>query len=326
MLVGAEAVSRYADLADWTVTADGLGATPDPARVARHSRRLADVRRLLRATAGRAPSYGCFGMHEWAMVYRLAPDAVRHEQLPLRLGSAGTDAVVEGQALRCTHVDAFRFFTDAAVPRNATVPTRESQPRDEQPGCLHAGMDLYRWAALFAPFVPGELVADCFAHAREIREVDMRASPYDLTGLGYPPIAVETPEGRAEYVRQQRTFAERGAVLRERLLAVLGELAALAGTCSGHDDGRPREGTGRRSRACLARDLACLDAGGAHVELLGGLAGLADHRPHGLDVRVPAALRAPVRVRDAVTEARTLAADVAVGSHGEQLLDGSRSV
>jgi hypothetical protein len=168
-------------------------------------------------------------MHEWAMVYRLAPDAVRHEQLPLRLGSAGTDAVVEGQALRCTHVDAYRFFTDAAVPRNATVPTRESQPRDEQPGCLHAGMDLYRWAALFAPFVPGELVADCFAHAREIREVDMRASPYDLTGLGYPPIAVETPEGRAEYVRQQRTFAERGAALRERLLAALGELAALAG-------------------------------------------------------------------------------------------------
>ena len=33
VLVGAEAVSRYADLADWTVTADGLGATPDPARV-----------------------------------------------------------------------------------------------------------------------------------------------------------------------------------------------------------------------------------------------------------------------------------------------------
>ena len=242
VLLGAEAVSRYADLADWTVTADGRGATPDPARIARHSRRLADVRRLLRATAGRAPSYGCFGMHEWAMVYRLAPDAVRHEQLPLRLGSAGTDAVVEGQALRCTHVDAYRFFTDAAVPRNATVPTRESQPRDEQPGCLHAGMDLYRWAALFAPFVPGELVADCFAHAREIREVDMRASPYDLTGLGYPPIAVVTPEGSAEYVRQQRTFAERGAALRERLLAALGELAALAGPAPDTTTADPQRG------------------------------------------------------------------------------------
>ena len=36
-----------------------------------------------------------------------------------------------------------------------------------------------------------------------------------------------------------------------------------------------------------------------------------------LDVGVPATLRTPVRVRDAVTEARALAADVAVGSHGD---------
>jgi hypothetical protein len=155
------------------------------------------------------------------MVYRLPADAVRHEQLPLRLGSTGTDAVVEAHPLRCTHVDAFRFFTPAAVPRNATTPTREGQPRDEQPGCLHAGMDLYRWAALLGPFVASELVADCFAHAREIRVVDMRASPYDLSGLGYPPIRVETAEGRAEYVRRQREFAERGQVLRGRLLDAL---------------------------------------------------------------------------------------------------------
>jgi hypothetical protein len=226
VLLGREALLRYADLSDWDVTADADGVTPDPDRLVRHARRLADVGRLLRATAARSPSYGCFGLHEWAMVYRLPPGAARHEQLPLRLGSAGTDAVVEAQPLRCTHVDAYRFFTDQAAPRNATVPTRESQPRDEQPGCLHAGMDLYRWAALFAPFVAAELVADCFAHAREIREVDMRASPYDLGRLGYPPIAVETAEGRAEYVRHQRRFAERGAVLRGRLLAALDALAA----------------------------------------------------------------------------------------------------
>jgi hypothetical protein len=225
-LLGREAIARYADLSDWAVTADGRGVTPDPSRLVRHDRRLADVRRLVRATASRPPSYGCFGLHEWAMVYRLPADAVRHEHLPLRLGSAGTDAVVDAQPLRCTHIDAFRFFTGDAVPRNATVPTRESQPRDEQPGCLHAGMDLYRWAATFAPFVPSGLVADCFAQAREIREVDMRASPYDLGGLGYRPIPVETAEGRAEYVRHQRRFAERGAVLRADLLTALDALAA----------------------------------------------------------------------------------------------------
>jgi hypothetical protein len=49
----------------------------------------------------------------------------------------------------------------------------------------------------------------------------MRASPYDLSGLGYPPIRVETAEGRAQYVRRQREFAERGQVLRGRLLDAL---------------------------------------------------------------------------------------------------------
>ena len=49
--------------------------------------------------------------------------------------------------------------------------------------------------------------------------MDMRASPYDLTALGLEPIPIETSEGKAEYVRLQRIHAERGQVLRERLLA-----------------------------------------------------------------------------------------------------------
>jgi len=63
----------------------------------------------------------------------------------------------------------------------------------------------------------------------------------------------------------------------------------------------------------LAGDPACLDAGGADVQALGRAAhGGADT----LDVRVPAAAGAAVRVRDVVAEARPLAADVADGSHG----------
>jgi hypothetical protein len=135
--------------------------------------------------------------------------------------------VVEQGPLRCTHIDAYRFFTPAAVPRNAFRPTRASQPELEQPGCLHAGMDLYKWAAAFDPFLPAELVADCFAHAREIRALDMQASPYDLAALGYPAVPVETAEGRAEYVRRQRGFAESGAVLRARLVEALDALTSL---------------------------------------------------------------------------------------------------
>lgn len=65
---------------------------------------------------------------------------------------------------------------------------------------------------------------DCFDLARDIRELDMRASPYDLTELGYTPVPIETPQGKAEYAAAQRGFAARGQALRDRLLAALAGL------------------------------------------------------------------------------------------------------
>jgi hypothetical protein len=183
------------------------------------------VRRLLAATASRPAFSGCFGLHEWAMVYR---DTGTRHPVPLRLGQEGTDSVVEGHSIRCTHFDAFRFFTPDAVGRNRLQPTRDTQPDLEQPGCLHAGMDLYKWAYKLSPATPGELVADCFELAVAIRELDMRASPYDLRAHGYEPVAIETAEGKAEYVTAQRGFAERGAVLRQRLLDVCDQLLGEA--------------------------------------------------------------------------------------------------
>ncbi len=178
------------------------------------------VRALLVATAGRAPRLGCFGLHEWAMVYR--SDAPRHGAVPLRLGAAGTDAVLEQLPVQCTHHDAYRFFTAAARPLNALVPERADQVEHEQPGCLHATMDLYKWAYKLAPATPSELLADCFALAVDVRELDMRASPYDLAALGYPPVRIETPAGRAAYARAQSGFAERAAPLRSRLVELCG--------------------------------------------------------------------------------------------------------
>ena len=180
-----------------------------------------NIGRILRATAGRAGSFGCFGLHEWAMVYR--ERGHRHE-VPLRLGQEGTDDVVEAHDLRCTHFDAFRFFTPAAVPRNRDAPSRERQADLEQPGCLHAGMDMYKWAVKLGPLVPGELLLDAFELARDIRTLDMQASPYDLSDWGYVAVAVETPEGKAGYVRAQRGFAERGQILRARLIDVIDAL------------------------------------------------------------------------------------------------------
>ncbi|KZE41656.1 hypothetical protein [Microbacterium sp. T32] len=173
---------------------------------------------LLRATAARPAQFGCFGLHEWAMAYRT--EDVRHA-VPLRLGSDGTDAVVESHDLKCTHFDAFRFFTPDAVPRNRTALSRDLQVDVEQPGCLHAGMDVYKWAVKLGPLVPGEILLDAFELARDIRTLDMEASPYDLTDWGYSPVPIETPEGKARYVARQRALSERSQALRAALVAAV---------------------------------------------------------------------------------------------------------
>ena len=202
---------------------DGLKGYADGAVTADHvaSQRplLTALRRLLAATAARPAHTGCFGLHEWAMVYRLDEDQTRHAAHPLRLGSEGTDRVVESHRIACTHFDAFRFFTPPARGLNTLAPGREDRAEFEQPGCLHAGMDLYKHAFRLSPMVASELVVDCFELARDIRELDMRAAPYDLADLGYEPVRIETAAGKAVYAAAQRAFAERGAPLRARLLA-----------------------------------------------------------------------------------------------------------
>ncbi|MFT4200625.1 3-methyladenine DNA glycosylase [Gordonia sp. (in: high G+C Gram-positive bacteria)] len=191
------------------------------AHLLKRERTLRTSAALLAATAARPARYGCFGLHEWAMVYRTG--APRHS-MPLRLGAAGTDAVVEANRLVCTHFDAFRFFTGPARGRNATRLHHDDRLDHEQPGCLHATMDLYRVAAKLSPLVPSDLVADAFELAHTAREIDMRASPYDLTALGYEPIRIETTAGRAEYVTRQQAVAGAGSALRQRLLTVIGDL------------------------------------------------------------------------------------------------------
>ncbi|MDD1475806.1 3-methyladenine DNA glycosylase [Arthrobacter sp. H16F315] len=179
---------------------------------------------ILAGTAARPAQFGCFGLHEWAMVYRQDKFELRHEYLQLRLGSERTDEVVEQNRIRCSHFDAFRFYTPDAVPLNSLAPSRENQRSMEQAGCLHANMDLYKWAYKLAPLLPSELVMDCFELSWRIRAMDMQASPYDLDEWGYPAILIETPEGKAAYVEYQRAFSTEAQDLRERLLRELAPL------------------------------------------------------------------------------------------------------
>ncbi len=180
----------------------------------------------MEATANRPAFFGCFGWHEWAMVYRQSPEEIRHNRHPLRFAPDRIAEVVEQGSGCCTHFDAFRFFTPPARPLNRHQPTRGTTIELEQPGCLHANMDLYKWAYKMSPATPSDLLLACFELARGIREIDMRASPYDLSELGYEPIKVETAEGRAEYEKRQRGFTERGRPLRETLRDLATRVAA----------------------------------------------------------------------------------------------------
>jgi hypothetical protein len=188
--------------------------------------------RLLRATAGREGNFGCFGLHEWAMVYR--DDDTRHPQ-PLRLGHTETDKVVEGHRLGCSHWDAVRFFTPPALPLNTLRPFKDDRQDFEQPACLHANMDLYKHAYRLAGVVGSDLIADAFELAWDVRIMDMRAAPYDMTGITidpygieWTPIAIETAEGKREYAELQRQFAERAAPIRESLTMRLEEALAAS--------------------------------------------------------------------------------------------------
>ncbi len=219
-----EEATEFSDRPFYRTTPGGL-TTATPTELNPNRREAVDwIANLLRSIEARPPFYGCAGLHEWAMVHR--SDDLRHAAHPLRLTADAVATVVESHPIRCTHFDAFRFFTPTARPLNRLQPARETVPDLEQSGCLHVNMDLYKWAFKLNPFTPSELVADTFALARDIREIDMRASPYDLTALGFDPIPIESPAGRATYETHQRDFSARAIPFRRALITVCERIQA----------------------------------------------------------------------------------------------------
>jgi len=190
----------------------------DPALMPeKEKHRLEWICSLLEATRDRPPNFACHGLHEWAMVY--GGRTVRHEKiLPLRLSQQDIDALVSSRPICCSHHDAFRFFAPEARPFNRLQPDLASRHDHEQPGCLHANMDLYKWAAKAMPWSGSALLLECFELAVRIRDLDMRASPYDLTAWDREAVCIETPDGRKAYEIEQRTLANEAKPLREQLI------------------------------------------------------------------------------------------------------------
>lgn len=170
---------------------------------------------MLEQSAERKPSFGCFGMHEWAMVYKT--DQPRHDYLSLRMDKKELAEFVDSRPLVCTHFDAFRFFTDEAKPQNKFELNRDRFAQMEQPGCLHTNMDLYKWAFKMFPWISSQTIRQAFELAVETRHVDMKASPYDLRERGLEPIEIETEEGRQEYLERQRAIYRKSQPVRRKL-------------------------------------------------------------------------------------------------------------
>lgn len=180
---------------------------------------------LLEKSSRQKPMFGCFGMHEWAMVYRA--EDVRHQQIPLRLSNEEIAEFVESRPLVCTHFDAFRFFTKKARPMNKHHLSRETFQDTEQPGCVHTNMDLYKWAFKLFPWISSEIIREAFFNALETRRVDMQASPYDATEFGLEPIKIETETGRKEYIERQMEIYQKSQPIRRQLIEAYKEVIQI---------------------------------------------------------------------------------------------------
>ena len=100
------------------------------------------------------------------------------------------------------------------------VITREDQVRLEQPGCIHANMDLFKYAYQLYPLLPATLLVEALELALAARRIDMRASPYDVRRFEgcEDTLFVETTEGRRQYSLEQEALARRAAPIRGKLL------------------------------------------------------------------------------------------------------------
>jgi len=222
LLKGSDFSDPESEIEELAVAGDG--AYIDPERFPGHRRSsLRWILQVLKQSSKKEPSFGCFGMHEWAMVYRA--DTVRHSQYPLRMDEEELAEFVESRPLVCTHFDAFRFFTEKARPRNKHRLSRDTFREMEQPGCIHTNMDLYKWAFKMYPWISSDTIRRAFELAVKARFIDMQASPYDLRERGLQPIKIETEAGRLEYVEQQREIYEKSRPVRSQLI---GEYRRLA--------------------------------------------------------------------------------------------------
>ena len=100
------------------------------------------------------------------------------------------------------------------------VITRGDLEKLEQPGCVHSNMDLFKYAYQLYPLLPSTLLVETLQLALAARMIDMRASPYDVSGFDgcKDPLMVETMEGRRRYALEQEALFRKAMPLRRKLI------------------------------------------------------------------------------------------------------------
>ena len=180
---------------------------------------------ILKQTLESEPVLHCYGLHEWAMQYypegaKPPPSAKYQNHLPLRVSQQCINDTVERKGIRCTHVDALRYFAPAAGPYNkhGIQLQRLDQLRLEQSGCVHAHMDLIKLALRIQPFCNPELIRNALEIAIQGRRLDVAGSPYDCSSYGVQPIPIETSVGRNEFQLQQVELKDIATPVRQEVL------------------------------------------------------------------------------------------------------------
>ena len=81
----ARAFLRWPEYREITLPDGTTAVALEPATLPVHRRVFVKwLRDLLQTMQTRPAFFGCFGLHEWAMVYRQTPDEIRHNAYPLR--------------------------------------------------------------------------------------------------------------------------------------------------------------------------------------------------------------------------------------------------
>lgn len=182
-------------------------------------------RAILQQTLRQEPVLHCHNLHEWAMQYQPEgapepPSAKYQRHLRLRVSRQIINETVERKGVKCTHVDALKYFAPAAGELNqhgVNLP-RSRQLELEQPACVHAQMDLLKYVLRLQPFCNAKLIVKVLQVALNARRLDVAASPYDASDFGVEPICIETPEGRSLYRKLQAKQMMEAEPVRKELL------------------------------------------------------------------------------------------------------------